>query len=335
MQFVDEVKITVQAGNGGDGKVAFRREPNVPRGGPSGGDGGHGGSVILVADTQVGTLLDHRYQQKYAAPSGTPGGERDKYGKNGEDLVVKVPVGTLVLDEDSGEQLCDLAESGQRFTAAQGGTGGRGNIHFATSTYQAPTKAEPGGPGQNRTLRLELRLLADVGLLGYPNVGKSTFISAVSRAKPKIANYPFTTLVPHLGVVGMSGGRSFVLADIPGLIEGASDGAGLGHRFLRHVQRTRVLIHLLEQPLSDDTGRSPMQDFDVLNRELAAFDPELAKRPQIVVLGKLDLTETRDALPALTAEFAARGITLLTCSAATSEGVKEVLEAVWQRLAKA
>jgi GTPase len=327
MQFIDECVIDVRAGDGGDGKATFRREPNVPRGGPSGGDGGNGGSIILVADDQLSTLLDLRYQKTYKARHGEHGSGRDKYGAGAPDVLVRVPVGTVVFDEESRAQLADLSTVGERFVAAQGGKGGRGNIHFATSTNQAPTKAEPGEPGQERKLRLELKLLADAGLVGYPNAGKSTFISAVSRARPKIADYPFTTLVPNLGVVGLSGGRSFVLADIPGLIEGASEGHGLGHRFLRHVERTRVLLHLIE--VSAEPGRDPLHDYDVINRELERYSPELAKRPQIVALSKLDLTETREAAEAWRAKFAARGIELHTVSAATGQGVKELLEALW------
>lgn len=330
MQFIDEVKIFVRAGNGGDGAATFRREAFVPRGGPSGGDGGDGGSVILLADEQLSTLLDLRYQQRYSAPHGTPGMSRDKYGKAGEDTIVRVPVGTLVKDEDTGEVLADLVTAGTRFVAAQGGKGGRGNIHFATATYQSPTEAEKGVPGEARTLVLELKLLADVGLLGYPNVGKSTFISAVSRAKPKIANYPFTTLTPNLGVVGMSGGRSFVLADIPGLIEGASEGQGLGHRFLRHVERCRVLVHLVE--LNEDPSREPLKDWEVINRELERYDPELAKRPQVVALSKLDVTEAREAYPELQKRFAERGVELHAVSAATGDGMKPLLEVVWKLL---
>jgi GTP-binding protein len=327
MQFIDECTIDVRAGNGGDGKAAFRREPNVPRGGPAGGDGGNGGSVILVADAQLATLLDLRYQKHYRAKHGEPGADRDKYGASADDVLVRVPVGTVVHEIDGDEVLADLSTAGERFVAAQGGKGGRGNIHFATSTNQAPTKAEPGEDGQERRLRLELKLLADAGLVGYPNAGKSTFISAVSRARPKIADYPFTTLVPNLGVVGLPGGRSFVLADIPGLIEGASEGHGLGHRFLRHVERTRVLLHLIE--VSAEPGRDPLHDYDVINRELQRYSPELAKRPQIVALSKLDLTETREAFDEWREKFAARGVTLHGVSAATGQGVKELLEVLW------
>jgi GTP-binding protein len=332
MQFIDECKIFVKAGRGGDGLVSFRREPFVPRGGPDGGDGGDGGSVVLVADEQLGTLLDLRYQQRYVAKDGTPGQGRDKYGKAGPDLEVRVPAGTLVRDADTDEVLADLVEPGDRFVAAQGGKGGRGNIHFATATYQTPTKAEPGTPGVERTLALELKLLADVGLLGFPNVGKSTFISVVSRARPKIAAYPFTTLVPNLGVASLPGNRSIVVADIPGLIEGASEGLGLGHRFLRHVERTGILLHLVE--LTAEPGRDPIHDWQVLNRELERYDPELAARPQVVALTKIDVTETREALADLTARFADRGIELHTVSAATGEGVRELLEAAWKELQK-
>jgi GTP-binding protein len=330
LQFIDEVRIFVKAGRGGDGKATFRREPFVPRGGPSGGDGGDGGSVILLADEQLSTLLDLRYQQRYAATSGEHGQGRDKYGAAGADTIVRVPAGTLVRDAESGEVLADLVTPGTRFVAAQGGKGGRGNIHFATSTNQSPTNAEKGTPGEERELHLELKLLADVGLLGYPNVGKSTLIAAVSRARPKIANYPFTTLTPNLGVVGMSGGRSFVLADIPGLIEGASEGHGLGHQFLRHVERTRVLVHVVE--LTGEEGREPLHDFEVINRELERYDPELARRPQVVALSKLDVTETREAWPRLKKAFAKRGVELHAFSAATQEGVKELLEVVWKQL---
>lgn len=327
MQFIDECTIDVRAGNGGNGVATFRREPFVPRGGPSGGDGGDGGSVILVADEQLSTLLDLRYQKTYKAEHGEHGAGRDKYGRAGEDTIVRVPVGTIVYDAATDETLADLAQPGQRFVAAQGGKGGRGNIHFATSTNQSPSKAEPGEAGQQRQLRLELKLLADAGLVGYPNVGKSTFIAAVSRARPKIADYPFTTLVPNLGVVGLPGGRSFVLADIPGLIEGASEGAGLGHRFLRHVERTRVLVHLIE--VSAEPGRDPLHDYDAINRELQRYSPALAERPQIVALSKLDVTETRDSFPAWREKFAARGVELRGVSAATGEGMRELLEVVW------
>ncbi len=333
MQFIDECSIFVRGGDGGDGCAAFRREPGRPRGGPAGGDGGSGGSVILVADPQRSTLLDLTYRREYRAERGQAGQGRDRYGRGGEDLIVEVPAGVVIKDSE-GTVLCDLTTPGQMFVAAQGGQGGRGNIHFATSTWQAPEFAEPGTPGVERTLTLELKLLADVGLLGYPNVGKSSLIARVSRVRPKIANYPFTTLVPNLGVVSLPLGsrvsdRSFVLADLPGLIEGAHQGHGLGHRFLRHLQRTRVLIHLIE--LSEEPGRDPLHDFDTLNEELRQFDPDLANRPQVVTLAKLDLTEPRDALATLRAQFAARGIELWAISAATGEGVAELMDEVYRR----
>jgi GTP-binding protein len=310
--------------------VAFRREAFVPRGGPSGGDGGNGGDVVFVADPQLSTLLDFKYQQHYRAQRGEHGRGRDQYGQQGDDLIVKVPVGTLIIDEDTGEQIADMTEPEQQVIIAQGGMGGRGNIHFKSPWNQAPRNAEPGRPGEERTIRLKLKLLADAGLLGYPNVGKSTFLASVSRAKPKIADYPFTTLTPNLGVVGLSDGRSFVLADIPGLIEGAAEGAGLGHRFLRHVERTRVLLHILE--LGHDPDREPLKDFDAINAELAQYDEVLSKRPQIVALGKMDVTEVREAYPALREKFAARGIELHAMSAATGEGVQALLELLWKEI---
>ncbi|HKA86239.1 MAG TPA: GTPase ObgE [Haliangiales bacterium] len=330
MIFIDEAKIYVKAGDGGNGVATFRREAHVPRGGPSGGDGGDGGSVVFVADEQLSTLLDFKYQQHYRAQSGEPGRNRDQYGKAGEDLVVKVPLGTVVMDADTGEVLHDLDQPGARAVVARGGHGGRGNIHFKSPWNQAPRTAEPGTPGEERTVRLELKLLADAGIIGFPNAGKSTFLAAASRARPKIADYPFTTLTPNLGVVGLGDGRSFVLADIPGLIEGAAEGAGLGHRFLRHVERTRVLLHLFEVA----EGRDPEADHDVVNRELAKYDPVLARRPQVVALNKIDLTHAREAYSALRERFADRGIELHAVSGATGEGVPAVLERLWSLLGK-
>ena len=330
MQFIDEATIHVKAGDGGDGSAAMRREDNVPRGGPSGGDGGDGGSVILVADTQLGTLLDFRYQRHYKAPRGENGRNKDQYGAAGEDLVLRVPVGTIVTDEETGDVVADLDTDGARAVVAQGGKGGKGNIHFKTPWNQAPRTAEPGTPGEQRTLRLELKLLADVGLLGFPNVGKSTFIASVSRAKPKIADYPFTTLVPNLGVVRLSDERSFVIADIPGLIEGAAEGAGLGHQFLRHVERCRALLHIVEDTFTTGPERSPLADYDVITGELARYAPELATTPQVVVLNKIDAGTQHGTADELKAEFGKRGIELLTMSAATGEGVRDVLEALWR-----
>lgn len=327
MHFVDECIIRVTAGDGGNGCVAFDSGRGHLRGGPAGGDGGNGGSVVFVADAQLSTLLDLSFRREYRAERGHHGQGRDCCGKSGPDLVLPVPVGVVVKTTD-GTLLCDLMKVGQRFTAARGGQGGRGNLNFATPTWQAPDYAEPGEAGEARELRVELKLLADVGLLGYPNVGKSSLIARVSRVRPKIANYPFTTLSPNLGVVSLPLGsvrsdRSFVLADVPGLIEGAHRGLGLGHRFLRHLQRTRVLIHILE--VTGDPSRDPMRDFEVLNEELLHYDPELAQRPQLVVLGKQDLPEAREAYPALKAAFAKRGVVLHAISAATGSGLAELM----------
>jgi GTP-binding protein len=329
MQFVDQALIHVRAGDGGKGAVAFRREKFVPKGGPSGGDGGSGGSVVLVVDEGLSTLLDFRYRKEYQAPSGEAGSNKDKYGRGGEDLVLRVPPGTEVNDQVTGARIADLHTHGERFVLAQGGKGGRGNIHFATSTDRAPRRFEPGLPGEERAVRLDLKLLADVGLLGFPNVGKSSLIARISAARPKIADYPFTTLVPNLGMVRLSGERSFVVADIPGLIEGAHEGAGLGARFLRHVERTRVLVHLLDATAAGP-DRSPLKDFDAINRELALFDPALATRPQLVVLNKKDLPDVESARRKLTTSFARRKIRLLAISAATGDGVAALLEEVWK-----
>jgi GTP-binding protein len=329
MQFVDQAHIRVRAGDGGKGAIAFRREKFVPKGGPSGGDGGDGGSVVLVVDGGLSTLLDFRYRKEYLAPSGEGGANKDMYGRAGEDLVLRVPPGTQVFDDHSGRLLADLQSHGQRFVVAQGGKGGRGNMHFATPTDRAPRRSEPGTPGEERSIRLDLKLLADVGLLGFPNVGKSSLISRISAARPKVADYPFTTLVPNLGMVRLSGERSMVVADIPGLIEGAHEGAGLGARFLRHVERTRVLVHLLDA-VAEHPGRTPLRDYEAINRELALFDPALAQRTQIVVLNKIDLPDVRKKRRQIAAVFARRGITLLAISAATGEGLDELLEEVWR-----
>jgi GTP-binding protein len=334
MQFIDEAIIYVKAGDGGDGSAAFRREDGVPHGGPSGGDGGNGGSVIFVADGQLSTLLDFKYRRHYNADRGEDGRAKDQYGHKGESMTIRVPVGTVVYNHDTGEQIVDLAVNGAVYPVAKGGVGGRGNIHFKTAWNQAPRTAEPGTPGEHRTLRLELKLLADVGLLGYPNVGKSTFISRVSRARPKVADYPFTTLVPNLGMVRLSDERSFVIADIPGLIEGAAEGAGLGHQFLRHVERCRVLLHIVEDSFTTGPERSPLADYDVINGELARYAPALAETPQVVVLNKVDAGTTRGTVEEHQAAFAARGIELHPISAATGDGVPAVLELLWKQIAK-
>ena len=331
MQFIDEAIIHVKAGDGGDGSAAFRREDGVPRGGPSGGDGGNGGSILVVADPRLSSLLDYKYRRHYNGQRGEDGRNKDQYGARGDDMTLRVPVGTVIYDEGEGAELVDLAEPGATFVLAQGGVGGRGNIHFKSPWNQAPTKAEPGTPGEQRTLRLELKLLADVGLLGLPNVGKSTFISRVSRARPKIADYPFTTLVPNLGVVQLSDERHFVIADIPGLIEGASEGAGLGHQFLRHVERCRVLLHIVEGTFMTGPDRSPLGDYRVINAELAQYAPELAKKPQVVVMNKTDATEA-DLVAETRQAFADVGVELLTMSAATGEGLPAVLERLWAHL---
>ena len=327
MKFVDEVRIEVKGGDGGHGCVAFRREKYIEKGGPSGGDGGHGGSVFFEADPQLTTLLDFRYLQHHHARGGQHGMGSDCNGKNAEDLVLRVPVGTLVREELSGELLSDLSVPGERFVAAKGGRGGLGNINFATSTRQTPRFAQDGTPGELKSLVLELKLLADVALIGFPNAGKSTLISRISRAKPKIADYPFTTLVPNLGVVQYKDRLSFVVADIPGLIEGASEGVGLGHQFLRHVERCRVLVHMLDMSAVLEE-RSPLEDFTTLNRELARYSRKLAKKPQVVVANKLDLPYAREALPKFVAAMKKKKITVLEMSGATGEGIPAVLDAV-------
>ena len=326
MKFVDEVRVRVEAGDGGRGCVAFRREKYEPRGGPSGGDGGNGGDVVFVVDPGLGTLLDLSYPQRLRAGRGEHGRGKQQYGARGADLELRVPPGTVVYGAETDELLADLRTAGERAVVARGGRGGRGNMHFATSTHRAPRHAEPGTEGEQRELRLELRVLADAGLLGFPNAGKSTLIRAVSAARPRVADYPFTTLVPHLGVVRVGDETSFVLADVPGLIEGAHAGHGLGTRFLRHLSRTAVLVHLVD--VSGIEGRDPMADFDAINRELALASPALAAKPQLVVASKLDLVETRDRLPAAREAFAARGITLHAVSGATGEGTLELVQAI-------
>ena len=326
MKFVDQVHIFVKGGDGGNGAVAFHREKYIDKGGPSGGDGGDGGSVIFEADPQLTTLLDFRFASRHVARSGAHGMGSDMNGRAGEDTVLKVPLGTLVRDEETGDLLKDLSTPGELWVVAKGGNGGWGNMNFATSTRQTPRFAKDGQLGQERALVLELKLLADVGLLGFPNAGKSTFISRISAAKPKVADYPFTTLVPNLGVVDYRERRSFVVADIPGLIEGASEGHGLGLQFLRHVERCRVLVHLVDLSAGDE-GREPVKDFDILNRELEKYSALLADKPQIVVANKLDLPHAREALPAFVEKMKARGIKVFELSGATGEGAQAVLDA--------
>lgn len=326
MKFVDEVRIQVEAGDGGAGCVSFRREKYVPRGGPNGGDGGSGGHVILQVDPNLATLIDLSYPQQLRGKRGEHGRGKDQYGKGGESLVLRVPPGTMVYDEETGDMVADLRTAGEQTIIARGGQGGRGNMHFATPTHQAPRHAEPGQPGEHKRLRLELRVLADAGLLGVPNVGKSTLIRAVSAARPRVADYPFTTLVPHLGVVRIDEDMSFVLADVPGLLRGAHEGHGLGNRFLRHLSRTAVLIHMLDP--SGISGRDPLDDFDAINQELALTSPELAAKPQLVVAGKCDLAESQERLPALRDALAARGIELHVVSGATGEGTRDLMRLV-------
>ncbi|HEY8377950.1 MAG TPA: GTPase ObgE [Nannocystis sp.] len=389
MRFIDQVRIVVRAGRGGDGLVGWRREKFVPDGGPAGGDGGKGGDVIFVADDHLTTLLDLKFRQHFAAESGRPGGPNRMTGRSGNDLRIRVPVGTAVffegvagepgerppwlsdqIDEDElepsaiawtddssddipvpvraqksgplrrarvegaayqpGDQIGDLTVHGQELVVARGGQGGRGNVHFKSSTNRAPDYAEPGQPGEAFWLRLELKLLADVGIVGFPNVGKSTFIRAISRARPKVADYPFTTLVPQLGVVSLPGERSLVVADVPGLIPGASEGRGLGLEFLRHLERTRVLLHLLAP---DPTpGRDPLADLKVLEKELARYGPMFAGRPRVVALNKVDTSEGQEAQGPLRKALREQGIPLFSISARTGEGVPELLEALWRRV---
>jgi GTP-binding protein len=328
--FLDRVKIRVKAGNGGDGVTAFRREKFVPRGGPSGGDGGHGGNVWLESTEGLNTLLHLRYNPEHKAERGRHGEGSNRSGKDGEDAIVQVPVGTQVLDVVTSELLFDFTEPGQRYAAAKGGKGGWGNAHFATATRQAPKYHYNGRPGEERELQLELKLIADVGLVGFPNAGKSTLISVISAAKPKIADYPFTTLEPNLGVVDMGDYRTFVVADIPGLIEGASEGAGLGDRFLRHVERTKLILHLVD--VSSASGRDPVSDYEIINRELANYDPELAGRPQIVVATKIDALDEPARTQRLRQQAEKDGKPFFAISAVANQGIKELVDAVAQRL---
>ena len=320
MRFIDEARIKVTGGAGGRGCISFRREKFVPRGGPNGGDGGRGGDIILIADEGLASLLDFRYVRSYRAQSGTHGKGKNQHGKAGNDLIIPVPVGTLVKDDESSELLKDLNCQGERLVVAQGGLGGKGNAHFTSSTRQAPHFAQDGHQGCERWITLELKLLADVGVIGLPNSGKSTLVSRVSAAKPKIADYPFTTLVPSLGVVSYSDYKTFVIADIPGLIEGAHEGIGLGTTFLRHIERTRVLIHLLDG--SKVAPQNPLRDFEIVNDELKSHNPALAERPQVVAVNKMDLPESEENFLYLKEQFKELGIEVFPLSAATGEGLK-------------
>ncbi len=339
--FVDEVDIHVEAGNGGRGCLAFRREKRVPRGGPSGGDGGHGGSVYILASPHINILINYRFHPDFAAERGGHGEGSNRTGRTGHELDLPVPVGTLVYEktDDPGEPwrlLADLAEEGQRVLVARGGRGGLGNARFATSTNRAPRKVQPGEPGEVKDIRLELKLLADVGLVGFPNAGKSTLIAHVSAARPKIADYPFTTLTPNLGVVRLGEDRSFVVADVPGLIEGAHRGLGLGHQFLRHLERTKVLVHLVD--VSGASGRNPVDDLAIVRRELELFQPALAAKPQLVAANKLDAVAAPE-MDAAVSELRRRArdlkLPFFAVSGVTGAGIPDLLEAMWQRLAEA
>lgn len=328
--FIDRVKIKIASGNGGDGVTAFRREKFVPRGGPSGGDGGKGGDVWMEADEGLNTLLHLRYNPEHKAERGRHGEGSNRHGKDSADVIIRVPVGTQVFDAESEDLLFDFTETGQRFLAAKGGKGGWGNQHFATSTNRAPKYHYTGRTGEEKELQLELKLLADVGLVGFPNAGKSTLISVISAAKPKIADYPFTTLEPNLGVVDLGEFKTFVVADIPGLIEGASEGAGLGDRFLRHVERTKLILHLVD--VSSISGRDSSEDYEIINRELANYDQNLATRPQIVVATKLDALDDPERLERLRELAEKDGKPFLQISAVTNLGTKELVNVVAQRL---
>lgn len=328
--FIDRVKIRIKAGDGGDGVTAFRREKFVPRGGPSGGDGGKGGEIWMESDEGYNTLLHLRYNPEHKAGRGRHGEGSNRHGKDGEDVIVKVPIGTQVFDAETEELLFDFTETGQRFLAAKGGKGGWGNQHFATPTRRAPRFHYTGRPGEELELQLELKLIADVGLVGFPNAGKSTLISVISAAKPKIADYPFTTLEPNLGVVDMGEFKTFVVADIPGLIEGASEGAGLGDRFLRHVERTKLILHLVD--VSSISGRNPVEDYEIINRELANYDKNLAMRPQIVVATKIDALDEPERLEKLRLQVEADGKPFMQISAVTNQGTRELVNFVAQKL---
>ena len=327
--FADRARIFVRSGKGGDGHVSFRREKYVPNGGPDGGDGGHGGDVIFEVDEGLNTLIDFRHTRKYRAEDGEEGGKKNCRGKDGNDIVIKVPAGTVVKEAQSGQVITDMSGDNTRCILLQGGKGGNGNQHYATSTMQAPKYAQPGQPAQELELILELKVIADVGLVGFPNVGKSTFLSRVTNAKPKIANYHFTTLNPNLGVVDLEGTKGFVIADIPGLIEGASEGVGLGHEFLRHIERTKVIIHMVDAASFE--GRDPIDDIKKINAELEAYNPELANKPQVIAANKIDLIYDdgeNDPVARLKAEFEPFGIKVFPISAATKKGLKELLFAV-------
>ena len=329
--FIDRAKISIKAGDGGDGMSSFRREKYAPKGGPNGGDGGRGGDIVFLADRNMNTLLDFRYKKKFKAQKGGDGEDTNKFGRHAEAVVIKVPVGTLVFDEETDELIADLVEDGQTAIVGRGGRGGRGNARFANSVNRAPTFAEHGEPGEERTLRMELKLLADVGLVGYPSVGKSSIIATVSAARPDIAAYHFTTLTPVLGIVRIDDQTNFVMADIPGLIEGAHEGKGLGHDFLRHIERTRLIVHVLD--VSGMEGRDPMEDYRKINKELAAYNERLSSRPQIIAANKMDLPDARSNYPAIESALKAEGREVFPVSAATGEGLQPLVQRIAEMLA--
>ena len=332
--FADRARIIIKSGKGGDGHVSFRREKYVPDGGPDGGDGGKGGDVIFQVDEGLNTLTDYRHRRKFAAQPGQEGGKKNCHGKNGEDLILKVPEGTVIKDAESGKVIADMSGDNRRMVVLKGGRGGLGNQHFATSTMQAPKYAQPGQDAIEIEVQLELKVIADVGLVGFPNVGKSTFLSRVTNAQPKIANYHFTTLQPNLGVVDMEDGFGFVIADIPGLIEGASEGVGLGHEFLRHIERTKVMVHIVDAAGTE--GRDPIADIKAINKELEAYNPELLKKPQVIAANKIDAIygDENEIISGLKAEFEKDGIKVFPISAVSGKGVKELLYEVKNLLAK-
>lgn len=323
--FADRARIFARSGKGGDGHVSFRREKYVPNGGPDGGDGGHGGDVIFEVDKGLNTLIDFRHTRKYKAGDGEEGGKKNCRGKDGEDIIIKVPEGTVIKEAESGQVITDMSGENMRVVLLKGGKGGNGNQHYATSTMQAPKYAQPGQPAQELELLLELKVIADVGLVGFPNVGKSTFLSHVTNARPKIANYHFTTLNPNLGVVDLEGTKGFVIADIPGLIEGASEGVGLGHEFLRHIERTKVIIHIVDAAGTE--GRDPIEDIYAINKELEAYNPDIAKRPQVIAANKIDAIYDMENSPveAIKKEFEPKGIPVYPISAVSGKGLKELL----------
>ncbi len=333
--FADRAKIYVKSGKGGDGHVSFRREKYVPNGGPDGGDGGNGGSVYFVVDEGLNTLTDFRHIRKYCAKNGEEGGKRNCAGKNGKDIIIKVPEGTVIKEAESGKVITDMSGENRKFMILKGGKGGNGNQHYATSTMQAPKYAQPGQPAQELELLLELKVIADVGLVGFPNVGKSTFLSKVTNARPKIANYHFTTLNPNLGVVDLDDAKGFVIADIPGLIEGASEGIGLGHEFLRHIERTKLIVHIVDAASTE--GRDPIEDIYAINKELEAYNPEIASRPQIIVANKIDMIYAgaeEDPVARIKAEFEPKGIPVYAISAISGQGLRELLYDISNRLSQ-